>query len=129
MVSWVGFAQTPIYFDRDERAAGVTKYPLRKMIAFALSGCVSFSTVPLRWASWLGFGFAGVAGVYTIVVVGLRLTGHTFPGYASLMVAILLLGGIQLLTVGILGEYIGRLYMESKRRPLYIVKDTVGFDA
>lgn len=128
MVSWVGFDQRPVYFDRDPRWAGETKYPLRKMIKFALNGLTSFSTVPLRWATWLGFAFAVVAGFYSVVVVGLRLTGHTFPGYASLMIAILLLGGIQLMTVGIVGDYVGRLYMESKRRPLYVIRDRVGFD-
>ena len=128
MVSWVGFDQRPVYFDRDPRWAGETKYPLRKMIKFALNGLTSFSTVPLRWATWLGFAFAVVAGFYSVIVVGLRLTGHTFPGYASLMIAILLLGGIQLMTVGIVGDYVGRLYMESKRRPLYVIRDRVGFE-
>jgi len=128
MVSWVGFDQRPVYFDRDPRWAGETKYPLRKMIKFALNGLTSFSTVPLRWATWLGFVFALGAGLYIMIVVGLRLTGHTFPGYASLMIAILLLGGIQLMTVGIVGDYVGRLYLESKRRPLYVIRDRVGFD-
>ena len=128
MVSWVGFNQCPVYFDRDPRLAGQTHYPFRKMVKFALNGIVSFSTVPLRWASWLGFMLSGAAGVYIILVVGLRVTGHTFPGYASLMIAVLLLGGIQLMTVGILGDYVGRLYMESKKRPLYIVSETVGFE-
>lgn len=128
MVSWVGFNQCPVYFDRDPRLAGQTQYPFRKMVKFALNGIVSFSTVPLRWASWLGFMLSGAAGIYIIVVVGLRVTGHTFPGYASLMIAVLLLGGIQLMTVGILGDYVGRLYMESKKRPLYIVSETVGFE-
>ena len=84
--------------------------------------------MPLRYAAWLGFGFSLVAGVYVIIVVGLWLMGYTFPGYASLMVAILLLGGIQLLTIGILGEYIGRIYMESKRRPLYVISERVNID-
>ena len=128
MVSWVGFNQCPVYFDRDPRLAGQTHYPFRKMVKFALNGIVSFSTVPLRWASWLGFMLSGAAGVYIILVVGLRVTGHPFPGYASLMIAVLLLGGIQLMTVGILGDYVGRLYMESKKRPLYIVSETVGFE-
>lgn len=128
LVSWVGFIQKPIYFDRDSRVAGETKYPLRKMIRFALNGIVSFSTVPLRLATWLGFILASIAVAYIVVVLGLWVSGHTFPGYASLMTGILLLGGIQLMTIGILGDYVGRAYMESKRRPLYIVKETVGFD-
>jgi len=125
LVSWVGFKQTPIYFERQARLAGETKYPLKKMISFALNGILSFSTLPLKWASWLGFVFAFVSGLYILVVVFLRIVGHTFPGYASLMVAMLLLGGIQLMTIGILGEYVGRLYMESKKRPLYIVQDSL----
>ncbi|NDC83211.1 glycosyltransferase [bacterium] len=127
LVSWVGFKQVPIYFDRDPRVAGDTKYPLRKMVTFALNGLVSFSTSPLRCASWVGFGLSVMAGVYICVVIGLWLTHHTFPGYASLMVAILMLGGIQLMTIGILGEYIGRMFMQTKNRPLYIVQDEVGF--
>jgi dolichol-phosphate mannosyltransferase len=125
LVSWVGFKQTPIYFERHARLAGETKYPLKKMISFALNGILSFSTLPLKWASWLGFFFAFFSGLYILVVIALRLMGYTFPGYASLMVGMLLLGGIQLMTIGILGEYIGRLYMESKKRPLYIVQDAV----
>ncbi|MGE4170144.1 MAG: glycosyltransferase family 2 protein [Candidatus Margulisiibacteriota bacterium] len=126
MVSWVGFKQTPLYFDRDPRVAGETKYPLKKMLKFAINGIVSFSTLPLKCATWLGFILSAAAGVYIVVVLGLRFSGHTFPGYASLMIAILLLGGIQLMTIGILGDYVGRLYMESKKRPLYIVSETVG---
>lgn len=125
LVSWVGFKQTPIYFERHARLAGETKYPLKKMISFAMNGILSFSTLPLKWASWLGFVFAGVSGLYIVVVIFLRIMGHTFPGYASLMVVMLLLGGIQLMTIGILGEYVGRLYMESKKRPLYIVQDVL----
>ncbi len=125
LVSWVGFKQTPIYFERQARLAGETKYPLKKMISFALNGILSFSTVPLKLASWLGFVFAFVSGLYILIVIFLRIIGHTFPGYASLMVAMLLLGGVQLMTIGILGEYIGRLYMASKRRPLYIVQDAL----
>ncbi len=127
LVSWVGFKQVPIYFDRDPRVAGETKYPLRKMLKFALNGLVSFSTVPLRYATWLGFGISVVAGFYIIVVIGLWLTRHTFPGYASLMIAILLLGGLQLMTIGILGEYIGRMFMQTKHRPLYVIQDEIGF--
>ena len=123
LVSWVGFKQTPIYIERQSRLAGDTKYPFRKMMSFALNGILSFSTLPLKWASWLGFFFAFVSGLYILVVVVLRLMDHTFPGYASLMVAMLLLGGVQLMTIGILGEYVGRLYMESKKRPLYILQD------
>ena len=125
LVSWVGFRQTPIYFERHSRLAGETKYPLKKMVSFALNGILSFSTIPLKLASWLGFFFAFVSGLYIFVVIFLRLMGHTFPGYASLMVAMLMLGGIQLMTIGILGEYVGRLYMASKKRPLYIVQESL----
>lgn len=127
LVSWVGFKQVPIYFDRDPRIAGETKYPLRKMLKFALNGLVSFSTVPLRYATWLGFGISMVAGFYIIVVIGLWLSQRTFPGYASLMVAVLLLGGLQLMTIGILGEYVGRMFLQTKNRPLYVIQDEIGF--
>jgi dolichol-phosphate mannosyltransferase len=125
MVTWVGFKQTALLYDRDPRFGGETKYPLRKMVAFAMNGLLSFSTVPLQCATWLGFALSGLSGLYILVIVALWFNGATFPGYASLMVAVLLLGGIQLITIGILGEYLGRLYMDSKKRPLYIIQDRI----
>ncbi|NBV41200.1 glycosyltransferase [bacterium] len=125
MVSWVGFRQTAVEFERDVRYAGVTKYPLHKMIRFAMDGIISFSTAPLRMATVFGFTVSLFALLYIIVILILKFTGHTFPGYASIMVAVLFLGGVQLITIGILGEYIGRIHTQNKQRPLYIVSDLI----
>ena len=124
MVSWLGFRQIPIEYDRQGRFAGSTKYPLRKMIRFALDGFTSFSIVPLRFASTLGitFGVLGLAGL--AYALGSWWLGTVVSGWTSIILAILLLGGVQLLVVGILGEYIGRIYLESKRRPLYVIEQT-----
>jgi dolichol-phosphate mannosyltransferase len=127
MVSWVGFNQTGVEYDRDERRSGVTKYPLPKMIRFAIDGITSFSDVPLRFASYLGFSASLVAFVYALWVIGFKLfslkpPGYT-PGWASTIVAVMFLGGVQLITLGILGEYIGRIYDEVKGRPLYLISD------
>ena len=127
MVSWVGFNQTGIEYDRDERLSGVTKYPFTKMIRFAIDGITSFSDVPLRFASYLGFISSALAFLYALIVVGFKLFSLHPPGYtkgwASLMVAIIFLGGVQLLSLGILGEYISRVYDEVKGRPLYLIAD------
>ncbi|MFO0753901.1 MAG: glycosyltransferase family 2 protein [Thermodesulfovibrionales bacterium] len=128
MISWVGFKQTGIEFDRDPRLAGETKYPLRKMMKFAFDGIVSFSNVPLKLATWMGFITSFFSLVYIFVVLVKKFLGHTLPGYASLMISILFLGGVQLITIGILGEYIGRIYNEAKARPLYLLEETVNID-
>jgi polyisoprenyl-phosphate glycosyltransferase len=127
MVSWVGYNQTGVTYDRDERRSGVTKYPLPKMLRFAIDGITSFSDVPLRFASYLGFVSSVVAFIYALIVIGFKLfslhpPGYT-PGWASTIVAILFLGGVQLISLGILGEYIGRIYDEVKGRPLYLISD------
>lgn len=127
MVSWVGYNQTGVPYDRDERHSGSTKYPLPKMLRFAIDGITSFSDVPLRFASYLGFISSAVAFVYAIIVIGFKVfslhpPGYT-PGWASTIVAILFLGGVQLISLGILGEYIGRIYDEVKGRPLYLISD------
>jgi glycosyltransferase involved in cell wall biosynthesis len=127
MVSWVGFNQTAIEYDRDVRHAGTTKYPLGKMIRFAMDGITSFSDIPLRFASYFGFTVSAAAFVYALVVVGFKLfslrpPAYT-PGWASTIVAILFLGGVQLMSLGILGEYLGRVYDEVKGRPLYLISD------
>jgi dolichol-phosphate mannosyltransferase len=127
MVSWVGFNQTAIEYDRDVRYAGATKYPLGKMIRFAMDGIASFSDVPLRFASYFGFTVSAIAFIYAIIVVAFKLfslkpPGYT-PGWASTIVAILFLGGVQLMSLGILGEYLGRVYDEVKGRPLYLISD------
>lgn len=127
MVSWVGFNQTGVDYDRDERLSGTTKYPLPKMVRFAIDGITSFSDIPLRFASYFGFIVSAIAFVYALVVLGYKLfslnpPGYT-PGWASTICAVLFLGGVQLMSLGILGEYIGRVYDEVKGRPLYLVAD------
>ena len=123
MTVWVGFTQTAIGYKRDPRYAGETKYPLRRMIRFSLDAISSFSHVPLQVATYLGFGISGIAFLAVPVVIALRLVGSYLPGFSSLTIAILMLGGIQLIAIGLIGEYVGRIYDEVKRRPLYIVRD------
>jgi glycosyltransferase involved in cell wall biosynthesis len=127
LVSWVGFKQTALPYERDERFAGETHYPLRKMMHFAADGITSFSEKPLKIAISLGT-LVTVAAFITavIIILGKVLDPDSqLPGYASLMAVSLFLGGIQLLTIGILGQYIGRTYREAKNRPLYIVSDRI----
>ena len=127
MVSWVGYNQIGVEYDRDERLSGTTKYPLPKMLRFAVDGITSFSDVPLRFASYLGFISSVVAFIYALTVIVFKFFGHNAPGYtrgwASTIVAVLFLGGVQLISLGILGEYIGRIYDEAKGRPLYLIAD------
>ena len=125
MVSWVGFKQTAVRYERPERFAGETKYPLRKMLRFAIDGITSFSIIPLRMATWLGL----LSGVVAIATAGWALygalAGQTVPGWATIMIVVTLAASAQLIMTGILGEYIGRIYEEVKRRPLYVVADTL----
>jgi dolichol-phosphate mannosyltransferase len=122
LVSWVGFPQTAIEYDRDARFSGDSKYPVSKMLRFAIDGITSFSDIPLRFASYFGFIVSGVAFVVAISEILIRIfTGYNLPGYTSLIFAILFLGGVQLIGIGILGEYIGRIYEEIKGRPLYVI--------
>lgn len=127
MVSWVGYNQTGIEYDREERHSGVTKYPLRRMLKFAVDGITSFSDVPLRFASYLGFFVSTAAFIYALVIISFKLLHFGTPeytrGWASTMVVILFLGGVQLIGIGILGEYLGRIYDEVKARPLYLIAD------
>ncbi|MGB8265451.1 MAG: glycosyltransferase family 2 protein [Candidatus Velthaea sp.] len=127
LVSWVGFNQTGVEYDRDARFAGETKYPFSKMLRFAFDGITAFSEIPLRFASYLGFIVSIVAFVVALAEIGIRIfTGYNVPGYTSTIFAILFLGGVQLIGIGILGEYIGRIYDEIKGRPLYLVAESVG---
>jgi glycosyltransferase involved in cell wall biosynthesis len=126
LVAWLGFPQTGVPYERAPRHAGTTKYPLRKMLRFALDAITSFSHLPLQLATWLGFAVSAFAFFYILVVLALKLAGISWPGYTSLMAAILFLGGVQLLMVGLLGEYVGRIYDEVKQRPLYLVAEKVG---
>ncbi len=126
---WVGFRQTGVFYVREPRFAGETKYPLRKMLKFALDAITSFSYVPLQLATYFGFAIAAISMVGMVIVVILRLTtGRALLGQATTLVTVLFLGGIQLIFLGIIGEYLGRIYDEVKARPLYIVAETLGFD-
>lgn len=128
LVSWIGFRQTGIAFARDRRLAGETKYPLRKMLRFALDAITSFSQVPLQMATYLGFVISIVCFGYIVYAILLKLlTDAPILGWASLIVAMLFLGGIQLITLGMIGEYVGRIYEEVKARPLYIIEELTGF--
>lgn len=123
MVSWVGFRQAAVPYERDARFAGETNYPLTKMIALAVDAVTSFSVVPLRFASHLGMVF-GLIGLLALIWIGVVwLQGGTVQGWASLASLVLIIGSVQLLVLGVFGEYLGRMYMEAKRRPLYIVAD------
>lgn len=133
---WVGFKQIGVEYKRAPRHAGETKYPLAKMVRFALDGITSFSYLPLQLATYFGFFIAAISLLALIAVVILRLTGSggianeggAFYGQASTLVSVLFLGGIQLIFLGIIGEYLGRIYDEVKQRPLYIVSDVIGLD-
>ena len=122
LVSWVGFNQTGIEYDRDARFSGQTKYPFSKMLKFAIDGITSFSEIPLRFATYFGFFVSAFAFIYALIVLILKIEHRNFPGYTSTMVAILFFGGVQLVTIGILGEYVGRIYDQIKQRPLYFVE-------
>jgi dolichol-phosphate mannosyltransferase len=127
--SWTGLRQTAFEYERDPRFAGRSKYTLWRLILLALDGVISFSHAPLRLASVLGAGMAGLSVLGIFAFAGLRLfTTVYIPGWTSIVIAILALGSVQLLTVGILGEYVGRIYEEVKQRPLYVVDEAIGFD-
>jgi dolichol-phosphate mannosyltransferase len=122
MTVWVGYTQTAVPYERDARYAGETKYTLRRMLEFSLDAISSFSHRPLQVATLLGFLFAGIAFVAIPIVFVLRIVGSYLPGFGSVTIAVLLLGGIQLIAIGLIGEYVGRIYDEVKGRPLYLVK-------
>ncbi len=125
MSVWVGFRQTGVSYRRAARHAGETKYPLKKMLRFASDAITGFSYFPLQVATYMGFISAGIAILAIPVVVATRLAGsRAFLGQATTLIAVLFLGGVQLISLGILGEYIGRLYDEAKGRPLYIVRES-----
>ena len=124
MSAWVGFKQIGVEYKRAARKAGETKYPFRKMFRLALNAITSFSYFPLQVATFFGFASAGIAIIAIPVVVALRLAGsHFFEGQTTTLISVLFLGGVQLISLGILGEYVGRLYDEAKGRPLYIVRE------
>ncbi|MBI5311207.1 MAG: glycosyltransferase family 2 protein [Actinobacteria bacterium] len=128
MVAWLGFRQTQVEFTRPERFAGESKYTLRRMFSFALSGIAGFSHRPLHLATALGFLFSGLAFAAGIFAISQKLLGGDLvPGWASILVVITFIGGIQLLVLGVIGAYLGRVYSEVKRRPLYVVSELRGF--
>ncbi|HEY1142660.1 MAG TPA: glycosyltransferase family 2 protein [Sphingomicrobium sp.] len=126
MVAWIGFRQVPFLYDRDQRFAGETKYPLRKMVRFALDALTGFSSAPLKLAShaglFLSFGSVLILGYIAYAWI----TGQSIQGWTSLMFVVVVLGAVQMFVLALMGEYIGRLYNEAKRRPLYIVQEVVG---
>lgn len=129
LFSWVGFKQTAILYDREGRHAGKTKWNYWGLWNFAIDGITSFSSLPLRVWSYIGLVISLAAFIYAVILIFRTLVaGVDVPGYASLMVVILFLGGIQLIGLGIIGEYLGRVYNEVKERPLYLVRDCYGFD-
>ncbi|GAB4445296.1 MAG: glycosyltransferase family 2 protein [Anaerolineae bacterium] len=129
MTSWVGFKQTGVYYVREERFAGETKYPLRKMVRFAITAITGFSIFPLQLATFMGFIIGGLSALFIMFVIIARLSGYqAFAGQATTLVMVLFLGGIQLISLGIVGEYLGRIYDEVRNRPLYVVNEAVGFD-
>lgn len=126
MSVWVGFKQTGVEYERAERFAGETKYPLKKMIRFASDAITGFSYFPLQLALYLGFIAVGISIISIPVVIAIRLAGsQVFIGQATILIAVLFLGGVQLISLGLLGEYIGRLYDEAKGRPLYITRENI----
>lgn len=129
MVSWAGFRSIAVPYQRAPRLAGESKYPLWKMVRFAVDGILSFSHSPLRLATWIGVAASGLALLGMVYAILMRLfTDVWVPGWTLLFVAVSFFGGVQLLSLGIIGEYVGRIYSESKRRPLYLVAERAGFD-
>lgn len=129
MVSWLGFSQVALPYHRAARAAGTTKFSLFKMLRFATDGIVSFSISPLRLATWMGFAASGFAILVMLYTLYERVFGTgVVRGWTSTMMAILFIPGVQLICLGIIGEYVGRIYGEAKRRPLYVVREKVGFE-
>ncbi|MBO9713053.1 glycosyltransferase family 2 protein [Sphingomonas sp.] len=126
MVAWVGFRQVPFVYDRQERHAGESKYPLSKMIRFALDAVTGFSTAPLRFASHFGLALTGLSVLLILYIAIAWITGRAIQGWTSTMLVVVVLGAVQMFVLGMIGEYLGRLYVESKRRPLYLVADVAG---
>ena len=126
MVAWVGFRQIPFPYDRAERHAGETNYPLGKMVRLAFDAVTGFSTAPLRFASHAGLALTGVSLLLFVYIAIGWLTGSAVQGWTSTMLVVVFLGAVQMFVLGMIGEYLGRLYIESKRRPLYLVADIAG---
>lgn len=128
MVSWLGFNQEVFHFERQARLAGETKYSLRNLINLAVDSTVAFSIGPLRFITWMGFLFSGLAFlgfIYTLIAI--LVASSSISGWIIILLSILALGGLQLISLGIIGEYIGRIYNEAKRRPSYLIRERLGF--
>jgi polyisoprenyl-phosphate glycosyltransferase len=126
MVAWIGFRQVPLAYDRQERVAGATNYPFGKMLRLAFDAVTGFSTAPLRWASHVGLALTGVSLLLFVYIAIGWLSGSAVQGWTSTMLVTVFLGAVQMFVLGMIGEYLGRLYMEAKRRPLYLVADVTG---
>ena len=128
LFAWLGFKQSVVYYERPERAAGESKWEYWRLWNFALEGIFSFTTLPLRIWTYVGFAVTGCAAMYLIFVIAKTLIlGVDVPGYASLLSLVLFFGGLNLIGLGILGEYVGRIFVETKQRPVYLVRKTIGF--
>ncbi|HJQ16805.1 MAG TPA: glycosyltransferase family 2 protein [Allosphingosinicella sp.] len=129
MTAWVGFRQIAVPYSRAERFAGTSKYPLRKMIGLALDGIVSFSAIPLKIVTSVGLAFSALSVLGILYAIALRLlTENWVPGWTLIFITLLLIGGLQFIFLGVMGEYIGRIYSEAKDRPLFLVMEELGFD-
>jgi dolichol-phosphate mannosyltransferase len=126
MVAWIGFKQVPLSYDREERFAGETKYPLKKMMRFAFDALTGFSSAPLKLASHVGLALSVGSIVLILYIAYAWLAGQNIQGWTSLMLVVVVLGAVQMFVLTLMGEYIGRLYNEAKRRPLYIVQEVAG---
>lgn len=126
MISWIGFRQIGVPYIRDERAAGKTKYPIRKMLSLAAEGIIGFSEAPLRFSIWLGILVSVFGFLYALYSISVWIFGHTVQGWTSTIIIVSLIGGANLLMTGVLGLYIGQISREVRRRPLYVVTETIG---
>jgi dolichol-phosphate mannosyltransferase len=132
MVSWIGFRQTPILYERPARKHGYSKYPFKKSLFLAIDAITSFSYAPLRLATYLGIAISLLAFVYILIVVAIKIlifSGFAIietPGYTSIMACLLMLGGVQLIVLGVIGEYVGRIFEQGQRRPLYFIDEVIG---
>ncbi|EKO51301.1 glycosyltransferase, group 2 family protein [Leptospira kirschneri str. 200803703] len=130
LISWIGFKQIGLEYEREERFEGSTKFSVAKMLKFALDGITSFSSAPLKLSSYLGFFTAFCGAIYALYVIYLKIfTSETITGWSSMMIVVLILGGIQLLALGMIGEYLSRVNDESKNRPLYVIEDVYSSDS
>lgn len=127
LIPLIGFPSEKVYYSRSERAAGESKYPLKKMLALALEGITSFSVTPLRIVTALGFIISTLSSIGVIYTLIQYFLGHTVSGWASVILAVLFIGGVQMLCLGVIGEYIGKIYMESKNRPKFFIEQNKGF--